>query len=214
MTDLIIKAAPIDEFKVNKFDVERGEISAVVTSFKNYDVVNDRIMPGALDDFLKTFEPGLNMLFQHNRSEIIGRWENFKIRGNLVIGEGKIYPDVSKGADVMKLISYGNIGATSIGFKAEEYRYNDKNGVDYEKISLVEVSMVDAPANPKARLLAAKARDGEFDINEFQTFLRQAGMTRKDSSDTLHELKKHLRQADTVEEKDTVSLLNDLLKVN
>ena len=195
MDELITKVSPVG-FQLNKFDVQKGEISAVVTSFNNLDVVQDRIMPGALDDYISSFKPGLKMLYMHSRTEPIGQWDKLTVKGDLVVGDGIIYPEVTRGKDVMSLIARGQIGATSIGFIPNEYKFNDEGGRDFEKISLMEISMVDTPANPKAQLLATKAREGDFDIKEFQAFLRQAGMSRKQTSDVFNELKNYLRQAD------------------
>ena len=54
MTEIFTKESRTD-FRLSKLDVQKGELEAVITSFKNYDVVNDRIMPGALDNFIKGF---------------------------------------------------------------------------------------------------------------------------------------------------------------
>lgn len=167
-------------FTVNKFDAQKGEIEAVVTSFKNYDVVNDRILPGALDKFIKEFDTPLQMLYQHDKNEIIGEWNKFTIKGDLVIGEGKIYPEVTRGGDSIALIRRGQIGATSIGFTAKEYEQNDKGGLDFEDIKLIEVSLVKSPANPKAQLLSAKNEDGQIDIRKLEQILRDVDLTQKE----------------------------------
>ena len=89
----------------------------MVTSFKNVDRDKDVIKTGALDDFLRKFDGDLPMLYMHDQKEIIGNWSEFSIKGDLVIGKGQIYPEISRGADSMALISRGAIGSTSIGFQ-------------------------------------------------------------------------------------------------
>ena len=173
MSDIFTKEA-VTGFQVNKFDVKKGEIEAVVTSFKNYDTVNDRVKTGALDKFLKEFDGGLQMLFQHDKNEIIGEWKEFEIKGDLVIGKGEIYPEVSRGSDTIALISRGQISATSIGFRSPDYEENEKGGFDFNEIELVEVSMVKRPANPKAQLISAKNDDGSINIRELEKLLRDA----------------------------------------
>ena len=170
-----------DGFQLNKFDVKEGIVEAVVTSFKNYDKVNDVIEPKALDTFLKQFNGGLQMLFQHDKNEIIGQWDELKVKGDLVIGKGQIYPEVTKGADAMALISRGMIGATSIGFKATDYDANDEGGINFKEIELVEISLVKSPANPKATFINAKNEDGTLNIKELETALRDAGLSRKEA---------------------------------
>lgn len=175
-----------DGFQVNKFDVQKGEIEAVVTSFKNLDVVNDRIIPGALDKFFKGFGGKLQMLYQHDKNEIIGEWTKFEIKGDLVIGTGEIYPEVQRGRDTMALISRGMIGSTSIGFKATDFEMNDDGGMDFKEIELVEVSMVQRPANPKANLLNAKDEDGSINVRNLEKLLREAGLSRKQSRELIN----------------------------
>ena len=195
MSDIFTKEA-VTGFQVNKFDIKKGEIEAVVTSFKNYDTVNDRVKTGALDKFLKEFDGGLQMLFQHDKNEIIGEWKEFEIKGDLVIGKGEIYPEVSRGSDTIALISRGQIGATSIGFRSPDYEENEKGGFDFNEIELVEVSMVKRPANPKAQLISAKNEDGSINIKELEKLLRDAaGLSRKEAKTLLANGLPELRDA-------------------
>ena len=203
----------IGGFTVNKFDAQKGEIEAVVTSFKNFDVVNDRILPGALDSYLKGFDNPLQMLYQHDKNEIIGEWSKFTIKGDLVIGEGQIYPEVSRGGDSIALIRRGQIGATSIGFTAKEYEQNDKGGIDFEDIKLVEVSLVKSPANPKAQLLSAKNDDGQIDIRKLEMILRDVDLSQKERKLLLAGgIKELMSQRDVVDSKEQlVSNIKNLL---
>ena len=193
MDEIITKQS--DGFQINKFDVQQGQLSAVVTSFKNYDTVNDVIMPGALDKYLKEFDGSLQMLFQHDKGEIIGKWTKFEVKGDLVIGTGEIFPEVSKGSDVMALISRGMVGATSIGFRTSDYEGNDRGGMNFKEIKLVEVSIVQAPANPKAQILSAKNEDGSINLRNLEKALRDAGLSRSESKQLLSDGPSALRDA-------------------
>lgn len=168
-------------FQINKFNVEEGKISAVVTTFKNYDVVNDVMMPGSLDNYIKGFEGNLPMLYQHEKNEMIGIWNKLTIDGDKVIGDGMIFPEVTRGKDTMALISRGLIGSTSIGFKATDYEQNDEGGLNFKEIELVEISMVRSPANPKAQLLSAKNADGEVSLRNIERILRESGLSKNQS---------------------------------
>ena len=179
MNELYTKS--FEGFEKTKFDAKKGIVSAVVTSFGNYDVVNDRIMEGALDNFLKTFDGTLPMLFQHDKNEIIGERTSFSIQDDKVVGDGEIYPEVTRGANTMALISRGMIGSTSIGFRASKFDRNDEGGIDFEEINLVEVSMVKTPANPKATLLSAKNDAGEISIRNIERILRESGLSKTQS---------------------------------
>lgn len=213
--DIIIKQ--YDGFMLDKFDVKEGRLEAVVTSFNNFDVVNDRIYPGALDEFMKQFNEKLPMLYQHDKQEIIGEWVSLEVRGDLVIGKGEIYSKVSRGADSMELISRGMIGSTSIGFVGKRYEENEKGGIDFKEIELREISLVRTPANPKANILSAKNDDGSIDIRKVEAALRDVGLSQKERKLLLAggavELMKQRDVLDIDHQKrDMVSKISTLLK--
>ena len=206
-TTIYTKAS--DGFQLNKLDVKEGLVEAVITSFKNFDTVNDVIETGALDGFLKQFKGGLPMLFQHDKNEIIGQWDKITIKGDLVIGNGQLYPEVTRGSDTMALISRGMIGATSIGFKASDYEQNDQGGINFKEIELVEVSMVQRPANEKARLLSAKNEDGSLNIRNLENALRDVGLSQKQSKILISAAQQELR--DVLAKESDVDRLTQLL---
>ena len=200
MSEIITKS--FDGLQINKFDVQEGKLSAVVTSFKNYDNVNDVIEPGALDKYLKQFDGPLQMLWQHDKNEIIGEWTKFEIRGDKVIGTGEIYPEVGRGADAMALISRGMIGATSIGFRTTDYEANDEGGINFKEIQLVEVSLVQSPANPKAQIISAKDDNGQIDIRKLEMILRDVDLTQRERKLLMAEgVKGLMNQRDVVDSK-------------
>ena len=117
------------------------------------------------------------------------------MRGDLVIGKGEIFPDVSRGSDAISLIRRGMIGATSIGFRGKEYEGNKKGGYDFKEIELVEVSLVKSPANPKAQITAAKNDDGSINIRNLEKALREAGLSRNEVQLVLSGKARELRDA-------------------
>lgn len=181
--------------QLKTFDSKRGEIEAVVTSYGNFDKVNDVIKRGALDSFMKNFGGMLPMLFQHNNSEIVGEWTKFYNRGDEVIGVGQVYTEMTKGSDVMALVSRGMVGSTSIGFKALDYDRNKEGGYDFKEIELVEVSLVQNPANPKAEIQSVKRDDGSVDVKALEKLLRDAGLSRTESKALLSDGQSELRDA-------------------
>ena len=182
-------------FKLSRLDVQKGEIEAVITSFSNYDKVYDRIMPGALDRFIKGFNGSLPMLFQHSKVDPVGEWTDIKIKGDLVVATGQIFPEVSKGADAMALISRGMIGSTSIGFKTTDYDMNDKGGVDFKEIELFETSLVLTPSNKKAQILSAKNEDGTLNLKNLERALSESGLSRTEAQLVLTGKARELRES-------------------
>lgn len=210
---IVQKQSP--ELLPRKFDVQKGELEAVVTSFGNLDDVNDRILRGALDNYLeKGFDGKLPMLKNHDKNQIIGEWNKLYIEDDLVIAQGQIYPDVTAGSDVMALINRGMIGATSIGFRSRDFERNEEGGFDFKEIDLMEISMVRSPANPKAQILSAKSEDGKVDIRIVESILRDAGLSRKEARALLSDGKSALCDAVTEEivKEQMVKGLTELLK--
>ena len=198
MSEIFTKESRTD-FRLSKLDVQKGELEAVITSFKNYDVVNDRILPGALDNFIKGFGGSLPMLWQHSQNDPVGNWTDIQIKGDLVVAKGQIFPEVSKGADAMALISRGMVGATSIGFGSKNYEQNEKGGIDFKEIELVETSLVLTPANPKAQILSAKNEDGTINIKNLDKALAVAGLSRNERRLVLSGKARELQEALRVE---------------
>ena len=140
-------------------------IKAYACVFGNVDSWGDIIEPTACDEFLKgeNAERLRSLCWQHSMSEVIGVITD---KGVDAIGmwiEADII-DTEAGKDVMKLIKAGAIKELSIGYYADAYRYEKREGYDYEirilsAITVAEVSLVTRAANPKAILLDAKSED-------------------------------------------------------
>lgn len=139
-------------------------IKAYACVFGNVDSWGDIIEPGACDKFLSGEEAArIKLCYQHDFHEVIGVITD---KGVDAIGmwiEADIL-DTTTGMDVQKLIKAGAISEFSIGYYADKYHYEKREGYDYElrileEITIVEVSPVTRAANPKAILLDAKSED-------------------------------------------------------
>ena len=152
------------EVKASKGDSKTLHIKAYACVFGNVDSWGDIIEPGACDKFLSGEEAArIKLCYQHDFHEVIGVITD---KGVDAIGmwiEADIL-DTTTGLDVQKLIKAGAISEFSIGYYADKYRYEKREGYDYElrileEITIVEVSPVTRAANPKAILLDAKSED-------------------------------------------------------
>ena len=174
MKNIITKSALI-----TKADYETGEIQAYVTTFGNKDVVNDVINKGALDAFITKFENGetdiVRLLLNHDRNLILGQWLSFKVDEYGVLGTAKL-SDVQSAKDVKTLIADGILGSVSIGFKSSDFEKNEDGGMTFNKIELIETSIVDRPANSQARITSIKSEDGSINKKLLEDTLRDAGL--------------------------------------
>ena len=179
MKDIITKSALI-----TKADYETGEIQAYVTTFENKDVVNDVIKQGALDDFITKFENSetdiVRLLLNHDRNLILGQWVKFEVDEYGVLGTAKL-SDVQSAKDVKTLIADGILGSVSIGFKSSDFEKNEDGGMDFNKIELIETSIVDRPANSQARITSVKSEDGSINKKLLEQTLRDAGCSSREA---------------------------------
>ena len=159
-------------YKTHFHDVEvksQGEdgklhIKAYACAFDNVDSWGDIIAPTACDDFLKSEDASrMKLCYQHDAHEVIGVITDMGVDAIGMWIEADIL-DTATGSDVQKLIKAGAINEFSIGFYADKYHLERREGYDYDirvldAITIVEVSPVTRAANPKAILLDAKSTE-------------------------------------------------------
>ena len=143
-------------------------LSGVVSSTRR-DVIRDKVMPGALRDWLASWhESGsdpIPMLREHERARVIGTWTSFGIDeapdGELELrAEGDLMPDLSDVADTSILIDRGILTGLSVGMRVKAVSFNwAENGFDLYGVELKEVSAVLFPANEDAVIDEDKGED-------------------------------------------------------
>ena len=136
-------------------------IRAYALAFGNVDSWGDIIAEGAVDAFLKSEDYGrMALCYQHDTREVIGKITEAGVDEKGMWIEADILPTTT-GKDVQTLIKGGAIKEFSIGYYADEYHYEKREGYQYEirvldAITIVEVSPVTRAANEKAVLIDAK----------------------------------------------------------
>lgn len=157
------------EFKETRED-GKMHIKAYALAFGNVDSYRDVILPTACDKFLASEDAArMRLCYQHDRHEVIGVITD---KGVDAIGmwiEADILP-TSTGKDVQLLLDAGAIDEFSIGYYADKYHYERRDGYEYElrileDITVIEVSPVTRAANPKA-ILTDKKEDGKTNGNK------------------------------------------------
>ena len=144
-------------------------IKAYVCGFGNVDSYGDIIATTACDDFLKSEDADrMKLCFQHNSREVIGVITDKKVDAIGLLIEADILP-TSTGKDAILLLKAGAITEFSIGYYADRYHYERREGYEYElrvldAITVIEASPVTRAANPKAILLDAKSDDFQNEL--------------------------------------------------
>ena len=147
-----------------KADGEGGilHIKAYALAFGNIDSWGDIIMPGALDEFLKSEDADrMALCYQHERRTVIGKITDKGVDDYGMWIEADILPTTA-GQDAAVLIKSGAIKEFSICYRADRYHYEKREGYEYDirildAITVYECSPVTIAANPDAIIVSAKA---------------------------------------------------------
>jgi len=167
--ELQFKSAKIE----SKEEKEDGSLHITFygAAFDNVDSWGDVIVPGAFDNFLKGEDrKRIHLCYQHDRSEVIGMITDIKTDAIGLLCEADVLP-TSKGKDVQLLLKSGAVNEFSIGYYADEYHFEKREGYQgsirvLDAVTVVEVSPVTRAANPKAVLLDAKSEDFRKGLKE------------------------------------------------
>ena len=136
-------------------------IRAYALAFGNVDSWGDIIAHGAVDAFLKSEDYGrMALCYQHDMREVIGVITDAGVDEKGMWIEADVLPTTT-GKDVQTLIRAGAVKEFSIGYYADEYHFEKRDGFMQEirildAITIVEVSPVTRAANEKAVLIDAK----------------------------------------------------------
>ncbi len=124
------------------------------------------------------------MLWQHDTRDPVGVWREMRedevglyVRGQLFI------EDIARARQAHALLRENALSGLSIGFRTVRSAIEPKTGVrTLTEIELFEVSLVTFPAHDAARVHDIKAmlRSGRVpDARQFESFLRDAGLSRR-----------------------------------
>jgi HK97 family phage prohead protease len=134
-------------------------LNQAVSAFKTRDGLSelldrmgDVLDPGGWE--LRNFLRNPIALFNHNKDAIVGRWHNLRVENDELRGHLEVAPKgLSARTDELRgLVEAGILKAVSVGFRPSQARPRGKDldGVVFEKMELLETSLVSVPANPNA----------------------------------------------------------------
>lgn len=178
-------------------------IKAYALAFGNIDSWGDIIMPGACDGFLAGPDADrMALCWQHDRATVIGKITDKGVDDYGMWIEADVLP-TSAGNDAAILLKNGAVKEFSIGYRANKYHYEHKEGYDYdirilEDITVVEVSLVTTAANPEAILISAKA-DPEHNQESKQTINQTPSMTPEEIKEMQESIEKAATEKVTAE---------------
>lgn len=157
-------------------------IRAYGLAFGNIDSYGDIIMSTACDDFLKSEDADrIALCWQHDFTEVIGLITDKGVDDYGMWIEAKLLP-TAKGKDASVLLKAGAVSEFSIGYRADRYHFEKRDGYDYDvrildAITVYEVSPVTRAANPSARVVKVKRDDNKQESNQVQPQKPKSTMT-------------------------------------
>ncbi len=180
-------------------DPATGEFSGYGAVYHVTDLIGDRLLPGTFAEAIaerKALGRPLPMHLNHGLPELggqrgIGVWKSVEEDETGLRLEGKISGmNTDAGRLLYERVRDGAIGGLSIGFKVRGNgaTYGNRAGEPRRTIksaSLSEVSLVDDPCNPMARVDSIKSAlaAGELPtLREFEEVLREKGYSRAQST--------------------------------
>lgn len=169
------KLLTIDQIGVKFAGAKEGQFAGYASVFGGIDSYGDTIHPGAYELTLKSRQRPVQMRWNHY-GEVIGKWTALYEDEKGLYVEGELTPGHSKAMDVYASLKHGAISGLSIGYRPIRSAPKDTGGEDLYEIDLIEISIVETPADLAAQIGDIKAAVENADtIKELECLLRDAG---------------------------------------
>lgn len=176
-----------------KFDAEgSGTFEGYASVFGGVDSYGDTILPGAYKKTLKrkAGDRPIRMRWNH-WGPVIGKWLEMAEDEKGLRVKGELTPGHSVAQDVYASLKHGAIDGMSIGYRPVQSRELGDGKRELKEIELVEVSVVEEPADLAARVGDIKSVvDGLASLKDIEAWLREAmRFDRDDAAALVHRFK-------------------------
>jgi HK97 family phage prohead protease len=158
------------------------KFSGYASVFGGVDSYGDTIMPGAYKSTIGERSRPIAMRWNHH-GPVIGKWTKMEEDDTGLYVEGELTHGHSVAEDAYALLKHGAVTGLSIGYRAVKETENDTGGYNLAEIDLIEISVVESPADLAAQVSSVKADIKEADtLKDYERILRDAGFTRADAT--------------------------------
>lgn len=169
------KLLTICDVNVKFAGAKEGQFAGYASVFGGVDAYGDTIHAGAYERTLKERSRPIQMRWNHF-GEVIGKWTNMYEDEKGLYVEGELTPGHSKAMDVYASLKHGAISGLSIGYRPIRSARKETGGEDLYEIDLIEISVVESPADLAAQIGDVKsAIDEAATIKELEGILRDVG---------------------------------------
>jgi len=180
-----------------KMSGDGRKFSGYASVFGGVDSYGDTIMPGAYKSTIGERSRPIAMRWNHH-GPIIGKWVSMKEDETGLYVEGELTQGHSVADDAYALLKHGAVTGLSIGYRTIKEMENKTGGYDLQEIDLVEVSIVESPADLAAQVGDVKsAIEDSGSLKEVERLLRDAGGFSRTEAQTLVSRIKSLVQSDS-----------------
>lgn len=169
-----------------KMGAEGGLVfSGYASVFNGVDSYGDTIIAGAYKNTLENRERPIQLRWNHY-GPVIGKFTTIIEDEKGLFVEGELTKGHSVAEDTAALLRHQAISGMSIGFYVREA---DESGPirKLKEIELVEISIVETPADTAAQISSVKSAES---LKEIERFLRQKGLTQSEATATVAAVKK------------------------
>jgi HK97 family phage prohead protease len=155
--------------------------SGYASKFGLIDSYGDTIEKGAYSTTLKNRERPIRLKWNHY-GDVIGKWLKVVEDEKGLYVEGELTPGHSKAQDVYALLKHGAIDGLSIGYRVKAFEQINEDRRLLKEIDLVEISVVEEPADLGATVGQVKANIEECEsLKDCENILRDAGLSRAEA---------------------------------
>jgi HK97 family phage prohead protease len=201
------KQIPLEKVELKLADDNKLSFSGYASKFGLVDAYGDTIQEGAYKNTLKNRERPIRLRWNHY-GDVIGKWLKVVEDDVGLYVEGELTPGHSKAQDVYALLKHGAIDGLSIGYRVKSYEQINEDRRLLKDIELVEISVVEEPADLGATVESVKSSIEECkNLKDCETILRDAGLTRAEATALVSRIKS-IGQSDSVHEQQKQALKN------
>jgi HK97 family phage prohead protease len=169
------KLLQIDQIDVKFTSDKEGIFSGYASVWGGVDAYGDTIIKGAYANTLENRKRPVQMRWNHY-GDVIGKWLTIVEDEKGLYVEGSLTPNHSLAQDVYASLKHGSIGGLSIGYRVVRGAENTTGGMDLYEIDLVEISVVESPADIAAQIDEVKSNIKQAEsLKEVEAILRDAG---------------------------------------
>lgn len=152
------------------------QFEGYASRFGGVDAYGDTIDPKAYDRTIKQKNRDKPVRLRWNHwGPVIGKWLDIGTDTNGLIVRGELTPGHSVAQDVYASLKHGAVDGLSIGFYPKKIEMLEGGGRLLKEIDLIEISVVEEPADLGAKIGDVKALlDEALTLKEIEAVLRDA----------------------------------------